>query len=423
MGWSRFRHSDGSESSFRLTPEVADASYDVGVPLVPSSFRSYLNEPAVADPPARVWRDWVLVALASCSTVLESLLRTDAEWTSVAFGWRVGSVIAFFVAAPLAILYRRTHPLRALLWAFVPTIAFGVLVAVLEGRFGGVITTAVVLVVPYALYRWGSGRDGAIGVVVLFGAWLAGNLLDPSVVLSDWIGGFIVLTIPVEAGLIVRYRHVARVRMISEATMREREDIARELHDTVAHHVSAIAVQAQAGQVVAQTDPQRAVEVLAVIEQAASRTLSEMRAMVGSLRGGADADMTPQRGVDDLVALARSVPDGVTLDVKVDSDLADVGPAVDAALYRIAQESITNAVRHAKRASRVEVRVESSGDGVRLSVVDDGHGSDGEHHGQGYGLLGMAERAHLLGGTFSAGPTGSKGWRVDVELPLAGRPS
>ena len=392
-----------------------------GVTIVPPSIRSYLNEPAVADPPTRVWRDWAVVGLASVGALLEAALRTDDDWVSVSQGWQVAAVIMFFVAVPPAVLMRRRWPLLATCWAFVPTLSFGVLAAIVQGKFGGLNTTAVLLIVPYALYRWGSGRAGAYGAIVLVAAGVVGNLSDPSVNLGDWIGGFIVLSIPVEAGLLVRYQSAARRRMIEQATAREREDIARELHDTVAHHVSAIAVQAQAGQVVAQTDPARALEVLAVIEQAASRTLTEMRAMVGTLRGSADAEMAPQRGHADLAGLARAVPGDVRVDVQIDAELGHVGEAVDGAVYRIAQESITNAVRHAKRVTRVEVRVAPSATGVRLTVTDDGQGSDGEHHGQGYGLLGMAERTQLLGGTFSAGPTGESGWRVEADLPVVGR--
>ena len=378
--------------------------------------RSYLAEPAVADPPARNWRDIAVVVVASVVTVLEATLRTDEGWVVFPVGWRVAAVVMFFVATPPAILLRRSHPLFATVWGFASTIAFGVVAALAVGKFGGVTATAVILIVPYALYRWGSGRDGAIGAVVLVAAGVFGNLVDPSVTLSDWIGGFIVLSIPVEAGLVVRYRGSARSRMIDEAKSREREQLARELHDTVAHHVSAIAVQAQAGRAVAETDPQRAVEILAVIEDAASTTLNEMRAMVGALRAGADGDLAPRQGIDDLPRLARGAAGRLHIDVEVDPDVGVVGPAVDAAVYRIAQESITNAVRHARRAHQVVVRVQSVGDSVRITVTDDGDGSEADG-GQGYGLLGMAERTHLLGGHFEAGPVRPRGWRVSAELP------
>lgn len=384
--------------------------------MIPASVRSYLAEPAVPDPPEPNRRDWALIGLASIVAVLEAALRTDAGWIGFSTGWRVAAVVMFFVAAPPALLLRRSHPLLATVWGFAPTIAFGVAAAVAAGEFGGVMITAVILVVPYALYRWGSGRDGAIGALVLISAAIIGFLFDPAAGIGDWIGGFIFLSIPVQAGLLVRYRGAARARQIEEAKSREREQLARELHDTVAHHVSAIAVQAQAGQALAATDPGRALEFLAVIEDAASRTLAEMRTMVGSLRAGADAELTPQRGVADLPLLARDASGDLRIDVDMSGCDEGLGQAVDAAVYRIAQESITNAVRHARHATRVLVSVASDDSDVRVVVTDDGEGGDATP-GRGYGLLGMAERVHLLGGRFEAGSVPPRGWRVAATLP------
>lgn len=394
------------------------AFYDgeVTVPL-PDWLRRDLAEPAVANPPRRNGRDLVLVAVASVAAVLEATLRTDAEWEAVAPAWRWGAVVVFFATVPPALLVRRTRPLFALLWGFVPTLTYGVVVALADGTFGGLISMSVILVTVYALFRWGSGRDGAIGLAILILAGVVGNLAEPENHVGDWIGGFVVLALPVLIGLTVRSRAGNRERLVSEVRAREREDLARELHDSVAHHVSAIAVQAQAGRAVASTDPERALEVLAVIEDAASRTLSEMRAMVGALRADADAELVPQQGVRDLAGLAELVPDRLTVDVDVDVDAHELGSAVDAALYRIARESVTNAVRHAHRATRIQICVEPSGDLVRLTVADDGATPDAAR-GDGYGLIGMAERAHLLGGHCTAGPSPSgRGWHVEAALP------
>ncbi len=387
--------------------------------MIPASVRGYLAEPAIPDPPARNRRDWALVGVASAGAILEAIFRTDAGWVEYPVGWRVAAVVVFFVVVPPAILLRRTRPLLATIWGFAPTMAFGVAAWATEGAFDGLTTTAVILVVPYSLYRWGSGRDGAIGAVVLITAGIVGLLIDPATTIGDWIGGFIVLSIPVEAGLIVRYRGAARSRQIDEAKSREREQLARELHDTVAHHMSAIAVQAQAGQAVAATNPERALEILSVIEAAASRTLAEMRTMVGSLRAGTDAELTPQRGVADLPRLALDASGDVRVDVDISRYVGGIGPAVDAAVYRIAQESITNALRHGRHATCVLVCVVSDGAGVRVTVTDDGDGGDATP-GRGYGLLGTAERTHLLGGHFDAGPVSPRGWRVSAVLPRTG---
>ncbi len=371
--------------------------------------------------PKRVWRDWALVIVVSIAAVLETLLRTDAEWMSVGPAWRWASLVIFFVTVIPSLLLRRTRPLAACVLGFSVVIAFGVLVAQVEGEFGGLITNVVLLVNLYALYRWGSGHDGAVGFVMAIGAGIIGNITDPSNTVGDWIGGFIVLSIPIEVGLIVRYQRSAKARAISEAKSREREELARDLHDTVAHHVSAIAVQAQAGQALAATDPDRALDVLRVIEEAASRTLVEMRAMVGTLRNGAEADLAPQPGVSDLYRLANDTPGEMQVRVSIATDIGEVGAATQAALYRIARESITNAIRHARGATTVDVTVAASRDMVQLVVVDDGrsksNSSGAELNGSGYGLLGMAERADMLGGTMRAGPRPDGGWQVLAALP------
>ena len=103
-------------------------------------------------------------------------------------------------------------------------------------------------------------------------------------------------------------------------------------------------------------------------------------------------------------------------------ELDDLSPAVGAAIYRLAQESITNARRHARHATHVAVAVTGDDDQVRLTVDDDGSTGVASRAPAGYGLIGMHERATLLGGTFHAGPTADRGWRVEANLPRTGRP-
>jgi len=279
---------------------------------------------------------------------------------------------------------------------------------------GGLMTGAIVLVAIYALYRWGSGRAMLVGAAACLFAWVFGNLVDNEG-LGEWIGGFIVLTIPIEAGLLVRYRASHRERSDDEARNREREMIARELHDSVAHHVSAIAVQAQAGQAMAVHDPERAVAVLSVIEEAAARTLDDMRQMIGTLRDESGAELVPRQGITDLARLARNVPGDIAIHVEVDQTLGSVGAVASAAVFRIAQESITNATRHARDATTVRVTVAPDGDDVKLNVVDDGRAT--QRNSTGFGLRGMAERSQLLGGTFTAGPMTGGGWQVRASIP------
>ncbi|MEZ5225226.1 MAG: histidine kinase [Acidimicrobiales bacterium] len=366
--------------------------------------------------PRRVSRDWVIVGVSSAIALAEVIFRTDPDFEGLSIAWRAATMLVFLAVAPYSLLIRRTAPLRAVVVGFVPTMVFGVIVRVATGHVGGVVASAVILISGYALFRWGSGRDALRGGAVMAWAGVVGILTDPGTI-GEAVGGTIVLLLPIEIGLMVRYRAAAQKRALSEAQSRERELLARELHDTVAHHVSAIAIQAQAGQAIAATDPERALRVLATIEGAASRTLAEMRTIVSTLRAGAEADLAPRRGAADLHLLVDIVPPSLQLDVTVADTLGVVDPAVDSAIYRIAQESITNTVRHARHPNVVHIQVDGDPGTIRVRADDDGNAVSGPVDGQGFGLLGMAERAHLLGGTFRAGPRPGAGWQVEVELP------
>jgi signal transduction histidine kinase len=376
--------------------------------VVNPAVRTFLAEPAVADPPRRVWRDWVLLAAVVVSGVLEALLRTDLAWP-------VASLIVW-LGAGVTVLWRRTHPLAMLTIAFGAAMAFGIAGAVAgTATPPGLYTMGMVLVFPYSLVRWASGRDIAIGAAIMLLAWVVGITTDPGPI-SEAIGGLTVLVLPAAIGGVVRYRDTARTRQLEEVKLREREQLARELHDTVAHHVSAIVIQAQAGRALAASRPEAAADVLGVIEQEAVRTLDEMRGMVGALRRDTDALLTPQQGIADIRRLAGTSPPDLTIDVRLDGDFSTVEPVVDAAAYRIAQESLTNAIRHAHRATRVDIHVAASPDGVELTIVDDGEHAGGSGH-TGFGLVGMAERAKLLGGSLEAGALDPRGWRVRATLP------
>jgi signal transduction histidine kinase len=142
-----------------------------------------------------------------------------------------------------------------------------------------------------------------------------------------------------------------------------------------------------------------------------------MRSMVGTLREGDGVDLRPQQGLRDLRRLERNGAGGgprVVVTIEVD----ELRPSVDAACFRLAQEAVTNALRHARQASEVQVRVDGDDDHVRVTVVDDGRGGAAPTASTpGFGLVGMAERAKLLGGTFEAGPRPGGGWTVEATFP------
>ena len=342
------------------------------------------------------------------------------EWAGrPEISWRSPALIACLGLLP-TLLWRRSRPLAMVV------IAFGVigLVALAELSTGAdqpsMHTSAFVLLLPHALLRWGSGREVAAGLPVMLMPAGLGLAADRATA-SDVIGGFAVLLAAGALGLAGRYRAGARAREIEQVRLRERERLARDLHDTVAHHVSAIAVRAQAGLATAPANPAAALEALGVIETEARRTLSEMRAMVRVLRNDEIPDLLPSPTLGDLRRLADG--EGPVVDLDVRGDVDDLSPAVSAAVYRLAQESITNVRRHARNASRIAVELAADDDHVRLRITDDGEPAAAPTSpAVGYGLAGMTERAQLLGGTFQAGPGLARGWTVTAVLPRKGPP-
>ena len=372
-----------------------------------TALRSLWAEPRVADPPARGWRDWVLVGVLMVTALLEGVLRDDIAWRPFA------TIVAVGLAPVL--LWRRTHPLACVLVGWGTAMALGLATLAGGAPNVGLNTMIYVLVLVYAVVRWGSGREIVIGLVVVGVAAVIGTVADATGP-ADVIGGFGILAAAAAGGAAFRYRAESWRRALEQVRSQERVGLARELHDMVAHHVSAIAVQAQAGRAMAGQRPEVALDALSAIEGEASRTLAEMRAMVRVLRDGAPAEYAPQPGVADLASLARRDPVPV-VDVEVPDDLDELPLQVDAAVYRLAQEALTNALRHARNASRVEIRVAECAGGLRLRVTDDGQTDPVRSTSHGFGLLGMTERVELLGGTLRAGPAPEGGWAVDAELP------
>jgi signal transduction histidine kinase len=380
--------------------------------VIPVTARSLWAEPRVPNAPKQLWWDWVLVAALVVLAAIETVARGDVVWRPVNF-------ILIVAVAPL-LLWRRTHPLAmvAILFSLFAIVDLAAIVVGVTWE-GPEPTALVLLLFPYALFRWGSGREATIGLAyVLFpvGVGIA------SAPVGEVVGGTLILLFAAALGAAFRYRSSARLHGRDQAKLREREQLARELHDTVAHHVSAIAIQAQAGRTVAESRPEAVLDALVVVEKEASRALTEMRTIVGALRQGEQSDLTPQPGVTDIEQLARNTGSAPHVDVTLIGDLDELPPSVDAALYRLAQESVTNALRHARHATLVHVVVTGEDDCVRLTVWDDGDARpvDAESD-SGFGLLGMAERARLLGGAFEAGPNRGGGWTVHAELPKSGR--
>jgi signal transduction histidine kinase len=342
-----------------------------------------------------------------------------------------GLAYLLLTAGGLVLLVRRRWPVAV----FLITAAIG-LVYYAAGYPDGPATIGL-FVATYTLTAEGDGRRSlrlaAAGIAVLAVGWLLAADLE-SFNPAGWVL-FRIGTAVMAAtlGESVRGRRVLAAEAVARAERAERTKeeearrrvdaerlrIAREVHDTVAHAIAVINVQAGVTAHVLDKRPQQARETLVTIEQTSARALGELRATLGMLRDAEDRRApTPGLGqVEELVAMAREA--GLDVKLEVASAPRELPSAVDQAAYRILQESITNVIRHASPA-RVIVSLTYRADELELRVADDGRGPPEAGHGTegGQGIVGMRERAALLGGDLTAGPRPGGGFQVWARLPL-----
>jgi signal transduction histidine kinase len=240
-----------------------------------------------------------------------------------------------------------------------------------------------------------------------------------SVGIPGLVGLYVQTTRAYAAELAARVTRLESERELraAAAAAEERTRIARELHDVAAHDLSAIVVQAGAADRLLDRDPEQARDTLRSIRAQGRRTLTAMRELVGIMRAGT-APPPSLSTVDELVTAARAT--GMTVTVRTTGTPACLSPATDTAAYRLVQEALTNARRHAPGAE-VELSVDHRAADLVLSVHNgpraDGRAADGGGHG----LLGMRERVRHCGGELHAGPTEAGGWRITARLPVARR--
>jgi len=349
--------------------------------------------------------------------VLEASLRAGLEHRAA------HALVGLLLVAPL--YWRRADPFRAFLASFTVAamVPLGALLFGLAWR--DLHSGAFILLLPYALFRWASGREALLGLGVVLGLYaltfLRGGFHGP----SDAVGGAVVMLFPALLGAAVRFRARAHERDLEAVRLEERALIARELHDSVAHQLTAITLLAQGGLVVGERRPAEAVPVFRLVEESAAKALGELRAMVGALRAHGAPALGPQATLADLEALAAPRghdPIAVTVDLGREGELEAVPAPLQAAVYRIAQEALTNTRRHAKNATCVNVSVRLTPAELTVTIEDDGGRGATAKDALGFGLVGMAERAALLGGKLEAGPAAERGWRVEATFPMPKRP-
>jgi glucose-6-phosphate-specific signal transduction histidine kinase len=375
-------------------------------------------------------RPWWDPAVAAFSLLLSLLYLTDS-YMAIG-GWPRSAIwphLVFLAGMCVAQVFRRTAPMRAL--------AAGLVFVVADASIGQTIPVIVVLIdLLYNATSYSSRRVSrwivacVVGVVVLLGiaaGVLAGDVRAGFLVT---LNGFSLLIVPVWWALNVRQQweiaeaereNSRQLRRIAEldrqaAVAAERSRMARDLHDVVAGHLSAIAIQSEALLSMMDENPRLIRKVVKSVRENSIQSLDEMRAMIEVLRDQQDDERTAPARLAELDRLVDSARAG-GLEVRVHQyDVDGMSVAVDLAAYRIVQEALTNAMKHASGGS-ADVSLKLQRGTLLVDVTNTLSGYPGT--GTGTGLVSMRERAHAVGGTFEAGPS-PEGWRVRAELPIGG---
>ena len=330
--------------------------------------------------------------------------RQDAGSAEVLVG------ILSAVVQGVALRWRRSRPERVML-------------AVLAG---GVVLQLLfpTIVVPFAgLFAVGSlaaARPPRVSLVGLAGLMALSAMNFFTTTDEDAWFTIVLAVVAWALGEAVRSRRMAVEEGYRRALGEEQARIARELHDVIAHSVSVIVVQASAADDVFDEHPDQARNALRSIDRAGRDALRELRLLLGQVRPGGDGELIgPQPGLDRLDELAEPLrAGGLDVVVRRQGEQSALPAGLDLSAYRIVQEALTNTLRHA-RATRAEVTLSYGPDLLEVDVTDDGRVTpvNGEVVA-GHGLVGMRERAALLGGTLEAGPLPQGGYRVHARLPV-----
>lgn len=368
--------------------------------------------------------------------------KSDVALAAGLTAWMVGetvaehlhptaAVIPLMVVAGAAISWRRAYPIPVML---VVVTSMVVQVALGMSMHTAVSPVAAMLVVAWSLGAYEQRRRAVLGLIILVCAiWLA-MALDvmrgtDNYTGTDypWIAGL--MAFPGVLGIVfgARTRSLraaeARARELEleqrEAVIAERERIARELHDVIAHSVSVMTVQAGAAEEMLRVQPERAADPVRAVQETGRQALVEMKRLVGVLRKEDDEiGRAPQPGVADLDRLVSQVREaGLRVSFHIEGSPRALPLGIDLSVYRVVQEALTNAMKHAGGAP-VSVTLRYAERQLEIEVADEGRSAAGSEGG--HGLIGMRERVGIFGGTLEAGPRASGGFAVRALLPLEG---
>ena len=371
----------------------------------------------------------LLVLLAALEGVLEVALRRSAPDAPRTAAWFAVPAVAVIV---LPLLARRR-------WSFLAPVSVWLLAAAIsfvDGRLvgfaGGVFAAG--MVAAFLLGQLSDAAQARIGLAVLLGGAAIIVYNDPNLAAGDYVFVPVVFGIAWLAGFALRERgaqaaaaeqRAAQAEHERETAARvavaeERARIARELHDIVAHAVSVMVLQVGA---IRHNLPETLADdksALMGVERTGRTALADMRRMLGALRrDGEAAELAPQPGLDSLDALLDGFRRaGLPVRLRIDGEPVMLPRALDLSAYRVVQEGLTNALKHA-RAGRADVVLRYRTDRVEVDVRDDGRGA-APSDGLGHGLIGIRERVKLYGGEMCAGPADGSGFVLRTMFPLDG---
>ncbi len=337
------------------------------------------------------------------------------------------------VAIGAALWWRRTRPLPAAAAVFASIWLLDLFGSAYVLFYGGLVP---MVVATFSVARFGRGREPYVGAALAAGAMLYADLrlellqsvgelvFHWGVLVTAWSFGSWqrVMADRAEASLRRAVEvEVSTAERTMSAVLEERSRIARELHDIVAHSMSVMVVQAGAAEQVVADSPDEARQALRQIRRTGTEALAEMRRLVGVLRDPDDVGpLAPQPGLDALATLVEDArAAGLPVTFSVSGEPKELPAGLGLTAYRIVQEALTNARRHATAATSVNVGLSYGRKDLRIDVTDDGVGEVSSTDNGGHGLIGMQERVQMYGGRVRAARLPGRGFRVTASLPLA----
>jgi signal transduction histidine kinase len=357
--------------------------------------------------------DWLVAGVLTLTLELEAWLGAAASGERLAIALLGGIVTA-------SVAVRRLYPTSV-------GVTAALVAALISGVWGppSLVSWGIAwLCCMYGLAVWATPRRFAFGVAVVTLASVASAAGRVSLANALQFG-VITLIVMLLVRRVVgdRERRVLiaereRDLVAREAVVEERARIARELHDVIAHHVSMIVLQAGAERRVLDGANASTREVLETVERTGRSALTEMRRLLGMLRADTNEPLTPQPGLTDVSTLVTQLREaGLPVELHIEGERRELPVGIELSAYRIVQEALTNALKHAGEA-RASVNIRYGRDSLELEVVDDGTEATTQPAGGGHGLVGMRERVALYGGRLDAGRRPGGGFAVRVLLPI-----